>query len=58
MKNTILRGFNNIDTHARGLRPGDARLEAFHVYVAGFCDVLVEQIRGEYLSLRLRLSVL
>ena len=31
------------------MRRGDARLEAFLVYVAGFCDVLVLQIGGENL---------
>lgn len=47
MKNTILRAFNNIYTHARELKRGDARLEAFLEYVAGFCDVLVQQIRAD-----------
>ena len=44
-----MRALNNIYVHARELRRGDARLEAFLEYVAGFCDVLVLQIRGEHL---------
>ncbi|KAH9040837.1 hypothetical protein EDB84DRAFT_985424 [Lactarius hengduanensis] len=47
MKNTILRALNNIHTHARELRRGDARLEAFLQYVVGFCDVLVLQIHAD-----------
>ncbi|KAN0135439.1 hypothetical protein V8E53_006718 [Lactarius tabidus] len=47
MKNTILRALNNIYTHARELRRGDARSEAFLHYVAGLCDILVLQIRAD-----------
>ncbi|KAI0256427.1 hypothetical protein BJV78DRAFT_465404 [Lactifluus subvellereus] len=44
MKNTILRGLNNIYTLACEIRRDDPRLGPFLQYIAGYCDVLVLHI--------------